>query len=267
MSGTTGYPSSQFKLVSGFFNSENNPAIGVPLASPSGSIVEQYGGFLGLEVRLSEDDAANMTAPSAAVTRPSAINPPGTTAAATKLLGGIYKMVRFSSAMTAANCVVGRLVFWDLSVAADLYQVYQPLTGDNQGTPLIAGVIVNPTAAQAVGNASAGPVTPGNYGIIQIAGRCIVQVSATSGDLPTTKSTWMIWSRSAVSGNLGSVTYAPAAENFGTSVVGTPPNQTTIDFSDVVGVVEDGNASAPTLPGVSTYVIVNVPYGRFALRQ
>jgi len=273
MPGTTGYPSSQFKLVSGYLNSENNPAVGVPLASPSGSIVEQYYGQLGLQIRLSEDEAALKTAPSSAVTRPSAINPPGTTAVAQLLLGGVYMMVRFAAGMTAgtgnANLGVGRLVFWDLSVAADLYQVYQPLTGDNNGTPLIAGVIINPTTAQAVGNTSA-PLTPGNYGIIQVAGRCIVQVTSQSGNLPTTKSTSMIWSRSATAGDLGSVTYASGAaspENFAAGTAGTSPNLTSGDFSDLVGVVEGGNASAPALPGVSSYVIVNVPMGRFAIRQ
>lgn len=273
MAGTTGYPASQFKLVSGYLNSENNPAVGVPLASPSGSIVEQYGGFLGLEIRLSEDDAGKLTAPSSAVTRPSVINPPGTTAAATLLLGGVYKMVRFSSAMVAGtggvNLAVGRLVFWDLSVAADLYQVYSAATGDNQGSPLIAGVIVNPTVAQAVGNASA-PLTPGNYGIIQVAGRCILQITSQSGNLPTTKSTSMIWSRSSTAGDLGSVTYAsgdttPTA--WGAAPLGTAPNLTNTDLSDFVGIVEGGNASAPALPGVNGYVVVNVPVGRFAIRQ
>lgn len=276
MPGTTGYPASQFKLVSGYLNSENNPAVGVPLASPSGSIVEQYYGQLGLEIRLSEDDAALMTAPSSAVTRPSAINPPGTTAAATKLLGGSYKMVRFAAGMTAgtgnANLGVGRLVYWDLSVAADLYQVYQPAAGDNLSQALIAGVIINPTTAQAVGNVSA-PLTPGNYGIIQTSGRCICQLTSQAGNLPTSKSPYIIASRSSTAGDIGSVTFMSqtsagvSADAFGAGEGGTFPNSTITPLGDYVGILESGNASAPAVPGVSAYIIVNVPWGRFAIRQ
>jgi hypothetical protein len=272
MAGTTGYPSSQFKLVSGYLNSENNPAPGVPLASPSGSIVEAYWGQLGLEIRLSEDDAGKMTAPSSAVTRPSVINPPATTAAATNCLGGTYMMVRLAAGVTlgtgGVNAAVGRLVFWDLSVAPDNYQVYFAASADNFSTPLIAGVIVNPTVAQAVGNSNAA-LTAGNYFVIQTSGRCILQLSSTS--LATTKSPYLIWSRSATAGDLGSVQYASnttAATTFGSGNAGTAPNLTNTQLADFVGILESGNASAlPVTPtAASSYVIANVPYGRFAKR-
>jgi hypothetical protein len=269
MAGIQGNPNPNLKLVSGYFNSENNPAVGVSLASPSGSIVEAYGGFLGLEVALSEDEALTMTAPSSAVTRPSVINPPATAAAATPLLGGVYKMVRLAAGVTigtgGVNVGVGRLVYWDLSVAADLYQVYQPATGDNNNDALIAGVIVNPTVAQAVGNVSAA-LTPGNYCLIQISGRCVLQISSQT--LATTKTPFLIASRSSTAGDIGSVTYAASGATFGTSLAGTFPNLTNIPFSDLVGVVEAGNASAPALPTTaSAYVIANVPAGRFAGRK
>jgi hypothetical protein len=272
MAGVTGWPNSQVKLVSGYVNSENNPALGVPLASPSGSIVQPYGGFLGLKIALSEDDAKNLTAPSTAVTRPSAINPPGTVAAATPLLGGVYMMVRLASGVTlgtgGVNAAVGRVVAWDLSVAADLYQVYFPATADNNSTPLLAGVLINPTVAQAVGNTGAA-LTAGNYCFIQIAGRCIFQLSSQT--LATTKSPYLVWSRSSTAGDLGSVQYASNTTNattFGSGNAGTAPNLTNTQIGDLLGVVESGNASAPALPTTaSAYVIANVPYGRFAWRE
>ena len=150
MPGLTGWPNPSVKLVSGFFNSENNSALGVPLASPSGMIVSQYGGLLGLKFALDADDAGKMSNPSI-----------GT------LFGGVYQMVHISASATSSNnnLARGRLVFWDPTVAEDLYQVNNDETA-NGGVPMFAGVLLN-------------TVTPGNYTLIQIAGRASVQCKAT----------------------------------------------------------------------------------------
>ena len=150
MAGQTGTTSGAPKLVSGYLNGENNVAIGVPLASPSGMIVEQYSGLLGTKYTLSADDAGKFS-----------LTATGT------LFGGIYQMVRVSSSATATNSNLtrGRLVFWDPTVAEDLYQVNNDETA-NGGVPLIAGVLLN-------------TVTAGNYTFIQIAGRASIQMRAT----------------------------------------------------------------------------------------
>jgi hypothetical protein len=146
MPGTTGNPNPSFKILSGALNTENWPQLGAPLGSPSGMIVEPYGGFLGLKWNLSADDALKES-----------------NVAIGTLYGGTYMMVKTNAA--AANLTRGRLVFWDLTVPEDNYQVHQDET-QNGGLPLIAGVLLC-------------TVTAGNYCWIQVAGKATVQCRAT----------------------------------------------------------------------------------------
>jgi hypothetical protein len=150
MSGQTGNKNdTSWKLISGTLNGENNPALGSPIGATglAGGLISAYGGFLGTKYTFDEDDALSLS----------------NTAIGT-LYGGTYQMVRIAPGATQANLVRGRLVFWDTSVAADLYQVTNDET-QNGGLPLFAGVLL-------------GPVTAGNYCIIQVGGRATVQMRA-----------------------------------------------------------------------------------------
>ena len=49
------------KLISGFLNQESYASLGAPLASPSGSIVEQYLGYLGVPFVLTAAGAAKLS--------------------------------------------------------------------------------------------------------------------------------------------------------------------------------------------------------------
>lgn len=126
------------RLVSGFLNAENNPAVGVPLSSPSGMIVQPYSGMLGGRAFIDDDTALKLS-----------LSATGT------LYGGIYQMVRLSSAALLATR--GKVVFWDPSVSYDLFQV----TTDETDVSLKAGILLN-------------TITVGNYGFIQVAGRASV---------------------------------------------------------------------------------------------
>lgn len=148
MPGITGNPNPSLKLISGYLNGENNPALGVPLTSPSGMIVPQYGGFLGTKYTFDADDAGKLS----------------NTAIGT-LYGGTYQMVKVSGSATQSNLTRGRMVFWDPTVAEDNYQVNNDETA-NGGVPLFAGILLN-------------PVTAGNYTLIQVAGRATAQMRAT----------------------------------------------------------------------------------------
>lgn len=73
-----------------------------------------------------------------------------------KLYGGIYMFVKFAAA-PVATVAAGKLMFWDTSVADDLYQVTPDESG-GQGAGNMAGVAI---ATQ----------TNGYYGLIQIGGK------------------------------------------------------------------------------------------------
>lgn len=146
MPGITGYPNPSYKFISGYLNGEDLANLGTPLPNQSGTIVSAYGGFLGGKATFSVDDALKMSNPATGI-----------------LYGGVYQCVKTNAA--AANLVRGRLVFWDTTVADDLYQVHQ-LETLNGSNPLIAGVLLN-------------TVTPGNYTWIQVAGKATVQCRAT----------------------------------------------------------------------------------------
>lgn len=148
-----------WKLISGTINGENNPALGSPLASQSGMLVSSYGGFIGTKITLSADDAGKLS----------------NTAVGT-CYGGTYQMVKIAPAAVQANLLRGRLVFWDTSVPEDNYQVTNDET-QNGGQALVAGVLL-------------GPVTAGNYCVIQVKGRATVQIRATA----TAATRDLVWS-------------------------------------------------------------------------
>lgn len=84
--------------------------------------------------------------------------------------GGCFQYVQIAAAATAANCAIGRLVFWtDYENFIVTPDVTAPLTS------AIAGVILNGTLA---------PALPGNWSFIQTLGKVNVKFKAT-----TTKTT------------------------------------------------------------------------------
>lgn len=151
MPGLTGATLQSPRIPTGLLNTTNDAGAGVPLSSPSGSITQQYLGQVGGKLYLSADDAGKLSL------------------AATPLFGGIYMYVKVAAGATANQLTQGRLVFWDTTVAEDLYQVNN-LESINGGQPYMAGFVLNPAA-----NA----ITPGNFIWIQIAGRCTALCRAT----------------------------------------------------------------------------------------
>lgn len=145
MPGLTGVSTQHMKLISGYVNSENNPAPASPVSSTqiSGTLVSPYGGLVGGKLFLSADDAKKMS----------------NTAVGT-LFCGVYQMVLFKTAVTR-----GTLAFWDTTVNDDLYQVMQDET-QNGGVPLFAGIVLNAVSA-------------GNYGFIQTEGKATIKMRTT----------------------------------------------------------------------------------------
>lgn len=134
------------KLVSGYLNAENNPAPGVPLSSPSGSIVQPYFGMVGGKMFIDGVEALRLSKSSI-----------GT------LYGGVYQMVLFKEAV-----IRGQVVYWDEAVNASLYQVTTNEDAVGVGT--------------AAGNNKAGvalcTVSAGYYGFIQISGQASFKFAA-----------------------------------------------------------------------------------------
>lgn len=131
------------KLVTGFVNGENNEQVGVPLSSPSGSIVQPYTGMLGGKLFLDGPTALSL----------SDVTNIGT------LYAGVYQMVKFAQA-----AVRGQIVFWDISENYDDYIV----TTDESEVPtanLKAGIALR-------------SMTAGRYGFIQVAGIASVKFRA-----------------------------------------------------------------------------------------
>lgn len=147
------------RVTTEFLNDVNDPSPGVPLASPSGSIVQPYTGQLGGKLSL---DAATALALS-------------DTAIGT-LYGGVYQYVKFKAGTTTAPAR-GQVVFWD---DIDNYVVTPDATATNDSQ--IAGIVLN-------------AVTKGNYGFIQIAGKAsvlfgtVTKVTPAIGDLVIVDST------------------------------------------------------------------------------
>lgn len=127
------------RVTSGFLNTVNDPSPGVPLVSPSGMIVQPYGGQVGGDTYMSAADALKL----------SDVTNTGT------LFEGIYKYVQFLSTSTAAPAR-GQILFWSNRAS---YIVTPDATAANIGK--VAGICLN-------------AVSKGNWGFIQIAGRASV---------------------------------------------------------------------------------------------
>lgn len=132
------------KLPTGFLNSAaGDPAPGVPLTSPSGSIVQSYAGQLGAKLSVDTTEASNLS-----------------DSATATLFAGVYQYVQFYLSSSGANAR-GQIVFWQ---TASSYIVTPDVTAATQG--LIAGITL-------------AAITKGNYGWIQIQGKAMVKFKAT----------------------------------------------------------------------------------------
>lgn len=132
------------RLPTGYLNSSGgDPAPGVPLTSPSGSIVQAYAGQVGAKLSIDTTEASNLS------------DPAGST-----LFAGVYQYVQFASGSAASNAR-GQIVFWS---TRSTYIVTPDVTAATQG--LIAGITL-------------AAVTKGNYGWIQIAGKATVKYKSS----------------------------------------------------------------------------------------
>jgi hypothetical protein len=84
--------------------------------------------------------------------------------------GGRFRYVRLAAAATAV--VRGQIVFWDISVADNLYQVTTSEAGSVPGAQLMAGVVLNPSW------------TAGYYSFIQEIGPVAVKFRAALSHAP-----------------------------------------------------------------------------------
>lgn len=133
------------KIPSGYINAVNDPIVGEGTAPPFGlgSTVGQLGRRF--EYNIGENMSYN------------AVN--GT------VYGGVARYVRLAAA--AAVPVVGQILFWDLTVVDNLYQVTTVETGSTDGAMFVAGITLTPT------------LTPGRYTIIHDQGDVPVQFRGT----------------------------------------------------------------------------------------
>lgn len=148
------------RIPAGFLNQANDPAPGVPLTSPSGSIVQPYNGQIGAILSLSSADALKLS----------------DTVNIGTLFEGQYQYVKILSSATTAPAR-GGLVYWN---DYDNKIVTTDAAATNQG--LLAGVLINAP-------------TKGNWCWIQVAGKATVLFKnpltkvAASGDLVVQDST------------------------------------------------------------------------------
>lgn len=78
--------------------------------------------------------------------------------------GGLFQYVRLAAAAGAP--AVGQGLFWDVSVAPNLYQVTTVESGSADGAMQLAGINLN------------SGLSAGNYGVIQLSGLCYVKFRA-----------------------------------------------------------------------------------------
>jgi hypothetical protein len=149
----TGASQQIVRVSTGFLNRVNDPIIGSS-STLMGPGLSRFAGMIGATVILGPNE----------VQYDSNI---GT------LYGGVYQYVRFAPAGTYPR---GSTLFWDLSVAENLYQVTSVEAAS--GAKLLAGVSINPTAG-------AYAITPGNYGYICVGGKVAVQFRAVLTGVPS----------------------------------------------------------------------------------
>lgn len=153
--------SNVIRISSGTINAVNDTVVGgVPnLPSTTTSMVS---GQLGKHLRLDDSQLVYASAT-------------GT------VYGGTFQYVRLAAA--AGAVVVGQIVFWDISVADNLYQVTTSEAGTVPGAQFRAGIVLN--------NAW----TAGNYSFIQVLGPTFVKFRAVL----------------SVAGQVGTAVYCAAA--------------------------------------------------------
>jgi hypothetical protein len=130
------YHSAILRMTAGAINKINDAVIGMP-AAPLGPGISKFQGQLGAGTWL---DDANILYDSTMGT----------------VFGGHFRYVRLAAGATAV--VVGQNVFWDISVADNLFQVTTSEAGSTDGAMFRAGVVLN------------SGWTPGNYSVIQDVG-------------------------------------------------------------------------------------------------
>lgn len=133
------------QIPSGFLNVVNDAAIGMA-ATPQGTGVSPFGGQLG---KYFDYDDSMLRFNSSVST----------------VYGGRFQYVRLSA--SAAAPVIGQILFWDTTVAANLYQVTTSETQTTDAAVQIAGIALSAT------------VTPGNYTLIQVDGWVAIQFCGT----------------------------------------------------------------------------------------
>jgi hypothetical protein len=132
------------KLVTGYINTENVPAPGLPSASPSGSIFQPYGGFVNTTFHLTTAEALALS----------------NTAIGT-CLEGDYAYVQVNPA--AAGAVIrGSILYWF-----------------NQGAGIVTPDVAATTVSQIAGIALC-TVTNGNYCVMQVSGIATVKFKAAT---------------------------------------------------------------------------------------
>jgi hypothetical protein len=132
------------RVTTGFLNTVNDPAPGVPLSSPSGSIVQPYTGQVGGKLTLRDEDALKLS---------------DVTNVAT-LYNGIYTYVQTKSGSSTAPAR-GLVAFW---YDRGTYIVTPDGSATNISKP--AGVYLNAP-------------TKGQYCFIQVAGKASAKFTAT----------------------------------------------------------------------------------------
>lgn len=145
--------------------------------------------------------------------------------------GGMFQYVRLAAAASAV--VVGQIVFWDISVADNLFQVTTSEAGSTPGAQFRAGIVLN------------SDWEAGNYSFIQIMGPTFVQFRAAL----------------TVAGAVGSACYCAAAgagvDNGFADVIGTADPATFGDVSLMQTRYLGAAIQAPTNGGLK---LVNINF-------
>lgn len=136
---------SQIQRMNGPINAVNDSVIAGQPAFGNSSTVSKVAGQLGKSIQF---DDSNVIFDAAVGT----------------VYGGRFQYVRLSAG--SAEPALGQLVFWDVSVAVNLYQVTTLESGTVPGAQFMAGVVLNPDW------------TPGNYSYIQTLGLVDVKFRA-----------------------------------------------------------------------------------------
>jgi len=145
--------------------------------------------------------------------------------------GGTFQYVRLSSG--SAEPARGQIVFWDVSVAVNLYQVTTLETGTVPGAQFMAGIVLNPDW------------TPGNYSYIQKLGLVSVKFRAALSAAPA---------------GVGAAVYAAAAgAGVDNGLADVIASADPTDFSDVSLMANRYLGTAWQLPtnGGTTLVFLN----------